>query len=1505
MAIQFKGTTYLRSPAAWGAESYAEFTCICVYQFNGHTRPAPCQFPVYSNSYQFLQGNYTSGGTTEIQGSQTDVGVGRPWLAATVGGLPAGVPVQVAMVYSASNPGRRFLDINGNRANAGWDAALGGNIRLDAGWSIGGDGTNPSNLELQSLLFIDKALTDAELEAYRADAAGTVASLTSAVKRYYSLNGAIGADVQTGDAGISIEGDPDHSLVVVTGPGSTAKYIAPIAAQRATVDQVYVPTSGDAIVLSLTKPGGVDDLASVNAAEVAAMTYPRIRINGGPPITLDSVGSGRAYSYAPNGAFFWLLPEGVGPLTNSDVVTISAPMDWVGSEIGGTDGMTDRVVDMRVGIPSSKPSDGQIKVGGQCTTYASSIWSGNKVMANVAKLMEIRGDKWPDGTARGNFGQRIFWYPGETYFDSYGWDPTPYYDLWLLQWEDYGEGYSTFVDMFIKSELPTVDVEQLDAYSTDVDGKHTRVLRVSKLVWDLTLATSVDAAATSIQVVDTPSPSWQGFPDAPYFIVIQIGSEKIRANGWDPGTKTFTGCVRGWNGTTAAGHAATTAFTAFHTNNTFGLWLWTTHDETHRYKNLQLYPPGNWTKPESPGPVAYTPEDHYAIDSYFWDNFLSRGLGPHRVMECAGGMFDDRSEIDDVSVASDLVWNFNKKHHKLVFDRVEPFAPLTGPPRFFYFNYEASHLQTYSATLVDAIDATTTTVRLTRTTTEPDSRIPYGQALFIGGERMQVVGIPAVGDDHYTVWRGRMGTTAAGHPAGAAATVGWRFPITNSSQYSATDPVSAETHYLKYSEIFVDEGASLTPMRTGLFMQGGPNQNFLDMMVTARRSFTLTSAFGPTDLVAHIQPAAPEDWDWLKPQAWIYLNGERLKLISADPEAGTLTFSRRDNNPQYDDDTWARDPETGNPVTPVSLPIGTAGTQTAAGPLWSTEDGSIQYYEGLYNYGPPLMPTGAASAVYMIAGSTNVGATLPMRVKATQFFNKTVAFKPRTDDHLQEYSPWNSIPYDFHAMMCKKTREAAGPGSGDAWICVSYGASDDMMYEIAKIYRDILPAGSKLYMEYGNEVWNYFINSLKTYSNAHAWSTGIQDGVITAYYHFLRSCRMIEIGRACFAEVGRADDFKGTIAWQIGGLTGISDSLIHLESLGFSIPVVDAISDAPYTVIAPNEVVLDYKKTFDICTNEQAVDLMQFEFEFGPDFSHMMGSAKVCCDALQAQYGWRPSHACYEGGPGNMAPAVPDSYPDCLNVRVNDFQRTMDLIAHPNFRHWMRSFYDVVRRRSFADAISIFCFGRPPGQSNNYLFQLFWGIVWHDRHKAGRGDGTDGLSDNRLHLWQQGKPNSVNGEFDSAGVYGVSPGLLALQEHNNESFGAPFLTSAVVSGSGASVVLTFNQAVDPVGGPAAFFVTANTTDVPVVGLAQPAANVVVLTLGDVILAGRTVMVSGTGGCVKNASGRPNSAFYVAALNQSVQAPSDPGTGTITIARARPWPFGSNSRYYRGYRGSFR
>ncbi|WP_165068400.1 hypothetical protein [Paludisphaera rhizosphaerae] len=1482
MAILFDGSAYLRSPEAWGAESYAEFTTSFVLAFNGQTRPLGAQYPVFNYHYRFSLNNYSSGGVLDMICNQTDVEAGA-WTQAEVQGFPQGVPVQVTLTYSATDPTRRFLDINGHRDHGDWATTLAGFVRLDQGWTIGTDGSGSSKVSIQNLLFINKAMTDEEIEGYRSDPEGTLAALTATVKRFYSFDGTVGTAVATGDAGISIDGDPDHSFIAVPAVGSTMQYVEPIQARRASVDQAYITTSGDALIISLVKPGSIDDLAVVDASHLAQMICPTISINGGPSIVLDGPDSPRTYHYGPHGAFFWLLPVGVGPLTNSDVVHINAPRDWVGSEVGGTDGMTNRVVDMRVGKPSSKPSDGLMKVGGQCTTYASSIWSGNKVMANVAKLIENRGDKWEDGTMKGAFGQRVFWYPGETYFDSYGWDPTPYYGKWLLMWEDYGNGYSPFVDMYVKSELPTVYVDQLDDYSSDVDGKHVRVLEVSKNVWNLTLAASIDASTTSIPLVAAPGYAWQGFPDAPYFIVLTIGTEKIKATGYDSSTMTFTGCQRGWDGTTAAAHANGNSLTAFHTNNTFGLWIWTDHDETHRYKNLQLYAPGNWDEPAEAGSVSYTPEDHYKIDKYFYDNFISQGMGPHRVMECAGGMFDDRSEMDDVATASAPMWNFNEKHQKLVFDHVVAFNPAN---RYFYFNGEASHLETYSATLVDAIDATTTTVRLTRTTSEPDSRIPYGQAVFIGSERMQVVGLPAVGDDHYTVWRGRMGTTAASHAAGSTATVGWRKAITDVSQYGP-NPASNNGHYYKYAEILVDESLSLTPMRNGLFMQGGPNVNNADMMLTARRTFTLAAALSGTDLTMTITPADPGDWAWIKPYGYIWLDSssEAMTVTAVDSSTGVITLESRRSD------------------TPATGSIGDTGRFTAPGPLWSSEDDSIQYYQGLYNYGPPLMQTGAASAVYMITGALSLGADVPMRVKTTQYFNKDVAYKPRTDDHLQEYSPWNSIPYDFHAHMCLAARNAAGQGSGDAWICVSYGASDDMMYEIAKIYRDILPAGCKLYMEYGNEVWNFYINGLKTYANANAWATGIVDGAITAYYHFLRSCKMIEIGRACFAEVGRAPDFQGTIAWQIGGMTGISDSLIQLQSLGFTIPQVDAVADAPYTVIASTTAEA-YKATFDLSTNEQAVDLMQFDFEFGPDYSEYQGTAKDARDAIEAHFGWRPAHVCYEGGPGNMAPAVPESYPNYMNVRQDDFLRTLDLISHPNFRHWMRSFYDVIRRRSDAEAISIFCFGRPPGQNNNYLFQLLWGIIWHDRHKAGRGDGTDGLNDNRLHLWQQGKPNSVNGDYESAGMYNVSPGLLAFQEYNNEYFGAPSLTSAVVSDSGGSILLTFDQSVAAAGGPAAFSVTVNLTSVAVVGLAQPAANVIVLNLGDVILSGQTVLVSGTTGSVVNVDGRPSTSFFTTAVNHSQQTPPDPGTGTGigTIAPARRWPFGgSYSRAYRGFR----
>ena len=59
----------------------------------------------------------------------------------------------------------------------------------------------------------------------------------------------------------------------------------------------------------------------------------------------------------------------------------------------------------------------------------------------------------------------------------------------------------------------------------------------------------------------------------------------------------------------------------------------------------------------------------------------------------------------------------------------------------------------------------------------------------------------------------------------------------------------------------------------------------------------------------------------------------------------------------------------------------------------------------------------------------------------------------------------NGVAYEHIINLCNQTKK-------DAWICIPHKATDEFITEMAKLFRDSLDAGLKIYLEYSNELWN-------------------------------------------------------------------------------------------------------------------------------------------------------------------------------------------------------------------------------------------------------------------------------------------------------------------------------------------------------------------------------------------------------------------------------------------------
>lgn len=1365
MSIQFNGD--VRLVMTWGASmAPSEFTATWIERVDDFTTTLGGNWAQQSlqdgNGFYGWAANDLSHPTLKLYGTMTD-NAGHGGQQVLADGFALGTPLHMTLSFSGSNPSRCFFQVNDLRVrDDAWDD-LTGTLKLTGNWKVGTQGsTTTTKVTMESLFLVDKALSDAEIEAFQHDPAGTVAAVTATNKWFYPFTGTIGTDVADGHPSISQTGDSAHSFTVAKDSG-TVRYAETLVVQRPAVRRAYIGSSGDTITVCVSDPNGSE--SAFTSGQIAAMTpQPTIKINGNSPISLAAPGTDHVCHYGDYGAFFWLLPDGVGPLDPSDVVTISAPKGWVKSASGDVEAMVDFAVENCTGRFSADPSDGLMKLGFQSTTGGASIWNWGYWVANPVKWQEYGGDMWPDGTLKAPFpgGQNsiVFSHSATNYQDGFGYDPSPYWGLWALVWDDYDHS-TPFTDMNLVTFASGNFVTEVEAYANvtvpETGERRVRVYDVQKSVWNLTLASGVDGSTATIPVNADPSPNWWGIPDAPKAILLTIGTEVVKAGGYDSGSHSFTGCTRGYGGTTAASHSSGASCLVTPTDNNFGLRVKSDHDVTHRYKNLRLYGPGNWTPPETPGPVTFGPEDPFELDSFFREHFVTPGCGVIRWMETHEAMVDGFSEPEDIVLASEQKWNYHPAHHKkLVFGRIEPFDS-TG--RYFYYSHKLPQFETYTATLVGGCDAIATSLTINRTTSEPDSRIPYGQILFLDDELVRVIGIPAPEGNVYTVARAQLGTTADSHSAGDFS-VGWRLAITDESQYVMNSSSIGRAYH--HGELFLDEAASEQPVRNGLFLSGRGTWSDPDTNVTARESFTLAADLAGNSSTLTITAG---DWTWIKPGGFVTVNGEVMQVHTVNSGTGVVTvFGRAADEP---DQT-----------------TGTAGTFTASGPL--VTDGTTTYYSNLmYVDGPEMQVTGAASLLWRASANISFGDIhTPLAVATTQTFDAAKAVKPYQDH--EACVPWSRHPPDFNAHICAES-------GADAWINFPYSASDALVYEVCKIYRDILPEGKKLHVALGNELWNWSISYLPITAHGGSWATGLGDGW---GYHWMRSGRIGEVAKACWGETGRSADVLLTFEWQVGSLGAIDTQLGLLQGLGYDIPHPDVIADAPYTITSEDSA---YYDTWKACSDGQAADLTQHDTTYGPALGPTYASAIAACDAIETRTGHRPLHCCYEGGDGDTGPlkAVPagdGQVAECMSVAA----RTLDIMQNPVYRYVQRSQFEVFRKRGHVAAAALFCYDRPTQFSPNYRVYWNWGKLWTPNQEPGPGDGSDGGTNNTLFLRRQGQPNSVNPLLDSADQHNQSvivQGIKDYQLANN----TPTTTLIVVS-DGVHLVITFPEAVTWEGG---------------------------------------------------------------------------------------------------------
>jgi len=273
-------------------------------------------------------------------------------------------------------------------------------------------------------------------------------------------------------------------------------------------------------------------------------------------------------------------------------------------------------------------------------------------------------------------------------------------------------------------------------------------------------------------------------------------------------------------------------------------------------------------------------------------------------------------------------------------------------------------------------------------------------------------------------------------------------------------------------------------------------------------------------------------------------------------------------------------------------------------------------------------------------------------------------------------------------------------------------ASDSLVYDIATKVKNNFPAGRKVYVELGDEPWNFgqseiaytfLMSNLFGSSNGYAWQV-------------IRTGQIRTIFRTVFGS--RANEVKAVInsQWDIPGS--------GWDFLSFAITAgvqIDAYAVAPY--LTPDSGAASVNAWNNSATIAQMGDLWIHDqyYNNSNTLAAYNGNSSGAAGASHlgniAHYNAAMGGNCYliayegsysTGTPGNNMATL-----------------SRDIPLHPNWRIIEQDLYALFQQTGYSD-ICIEDYDSYPGSPNN------WPYYHSPQQPFGKGDGSDGKADNRL-----------------------------------------------------------------------------------------------------------------------------------------------------------------------------
>lgn len=1248
----------------------------------------------YSDAFSLvLQGNTESDGAASVRGHASGQSGDS---AVTVVRVPVDGVQHLALVHDVGDPQSQGIYVNGGLIGSSSKASTpiastSRGFELKA-WQAGGFwledlvigvGVVPTPERIGGLAAGDPAVI-AALQAEGTDLL------------WWPLKGEAGAPAGgPGDPDATSLGSRTLAFSIVD-PG-TAVYDEPLAyAPLTRFGEPTVMASGRFVeVPVLLRDGGEEELVPAKVLRLAPGLSPTFRINGGPPIGVETLvgaeGSHRALGAEGGHQALGFLLEGGARVEPGDVVTWSAPMGMVVTMGGGSVAVVDAPCRNRVGRTSHDQPGGpaSLRLGVNLTAPGPSYYPSYRLSRNLRAAWAVgrnrlNGDRYrEDGTRKDPLNTLV----QEVIALSRTSAGLPFsHGLWYLRWRDKGAAgvdgdLPCFFSLSGGASLRVTERSEFARNDARGDGTfdRVRVYEVAPYAVGVELTGSIGP-----DDVEIPLNRMGALPmsRSDIQVYLELDGETITSTGFATNPTRLVGCVRGVRGT-AKSHAAGAAGTANHISRGGSLFLKLdgTAGKIH-YSDLTLIAPEDWDPPSPPAPAPVIDVDPLELSKEYL-RWASEGLGVLRAMDVTYGNAhsmldigeaDELRGLDDQDGVSPKVW----RHAVLVSAKAAVFDENT----FAYFRFPGHNHQTYPVALLaplgPAASGDRETIQVQSTATEP---IMAGSRLLAGSERMRVL---SGSDAEWEVIRGVDGTTPAPHAAGTIQ-AGWRLPLAAFGEKDVNPVVGEITTDGPHGE--------WTPSAGGFSPASDANP-------LASRDIQLAESIDATALTFAITPASPEDWDYILPGLTIRLGvgsptTETMTLAEADPTAGTITVERR---AEYG--------------TAKPWPQGEAFRSYSSAVLCESPDGTRRRWQKLVD-GKACFVTGPDKFVFYAVGKGD-----ETRIVGEQFFDPPPS---RTTG-----GRW-SFPLELIV-------KAADVAKGWLWLNLPAWSSDDAIVEIARRVRDSLPAGRKVIVEVANEVWNYAFPYFIPYQVLAA-----AQGLLSAIEAWVvETDRRAELVRGVFAETGRGDEILNAAPWQLG------NAAVALNAAKRTGSRVDVIGAAPY--IRPRHTDA-YIAMLNQVGDDVACDMWVFTLAHDVEPGAMLSVGRrdrEALDAYHAATGNRPDVIHYEGGLEMAIPLKPVSGVDNINPLVDQpYARNRDIRLHPNWYYAEGDANHLIQRHFGSAGIVTFNCSQSPWRGRSTIDAL-WGMGSHPGQIPGYGDGRDGGPDNRQNIGFQGLPESAD-----------------------------------------------------------------------------------------------------------------------------------------------------------------